>query len=653
MGNKGKDSMLNARMTLILRKLMTLESPITGVYLANINQVTTRTTRNDVKNLNEIISEYGAKIHTVMGKGYQLEVTDNQEFKYFLRDILDEEVSNDSLVPSLPEERMAYLIKRFLLSNSYLKMDDLADEIYVSKSTIQNDLKNVKKVLADYDIYLESRPNHGLKAVGDELKLRFCMAEYVFDRTEEISDKLPNDLFSSFNKKDMDAVLKIILDEVKAHDITLSDIAINNLLIHIVIAYKRIRDGHHVSLYHADFEEIAEQTEFQVAEHIVKKVENILNVTFPEEEVAYVAIHLLGTKMVSVSGKRDEKNVDHLINPETHQLIDAILEKIEDKMDLKINRDKELIVALGLHLKPAINRYKYDMNIRNPMLKDIKRNYPLAYEAGIIAGLAIEEHTGSKINENEIGFLALHIGAAMERRKMEQEPKRCLIVCASGLGSAQLLYYRIKSKFEGKLEVVGTTEYYKLNQYNLNAIDFIISSVPIPENISTPVIEVNSVLGKQDIEHIQSFILENEQSIYDYFQPELLHLRKGFSSKHAVLSFMCKYLEDQSMVDRSFWDAIYEREKVATTAYGNLVAVPHPISPQSDETFLSVCTLENPINWGKQPVQFVCVLSVKRNSMEDLQSMYDLLGKIIDSPSTVQKLIKSESYNEFVKVLLQ
>ncbi|HLS09400.1 transcription antiterminator, partial [Lentibacillus sp.] len=455
--------MLNTRMKHILRELMASESPLTGAYLASVNQVTARTTRNDVKNLNKIVSEYGAQIHTVMGKGYQLKVIDDHKFRRFLRENLSEEEAIDNLVPSLPEERTAYLIKRFLLSNGYLKLDDLADEIYVSRSTIQNDLKNVKKVLDHYDIHLESKPNHGLKAVGDELKLRFCMAEYIFDRSEEISDKLPDELFSSFPKKDMDAVLEIIVDEIKVYDITLSDIAINNLLIHIVIAYKRIKEGHHVSLYHTDFKEIAEQREFQVAERIVKKVERTLDVRFPEEEVAYVAIHLLGTKMVSVPGTSYEKSVDRLINPDTYQLVDAMLEKIEEKMNLKINRDQELMVALGLHLRPAINRYKYGMNIRNPMLEDIKRNYPLAYEAGIIAALAIEEHTGSEINENEIGYLALHIGAAMERRKMKKEPKRCLIVCASGLGSARLLYYRIKSKFEGKLEVLGTTEYYKLN----------------------------------------------------------------------------------------------------------------------------------------------------------------------------------------------
>src|SRR5699024_7752482 len=83
-----------------------------------------------------------------------------------------------------------------------------------------------------------------------------------------------------------------------------------------------------------------------------------------------------------------------------------------------------------------------------------------------------------------------------------------------------------------------TTEYYKLNEFDMNTIDFVISSIPIPAEISVPVIEVNSVLGKQDIEHIESFLMEHEQSIHEYFQPELLHFRKDFGSKEEVLLFM-------------------------------------------------------------------------------------------------------------------
>ena len=67
-------------------------------------------------------------------------------------------------------------------------------------------------------------------------------------------------------------------------------------------------------------------------------------------------------------------------------------------------------------LKPAINRFRYGMNLRNPMLDSIKANYPVAFEAGVIAGMVLKEEMGLEIHENEIGYLALHIGAAMERR---------------------------------------------------------------------------------------------------------------------------------------------------------------------------------------------------------------------------------------------
>lgn len=639
--------MFNSRMRTILRELMAAQTPITGAYLANLNQVTARTTREDVKSLDELILGHGASIDSVMGKGYQLEITDDTKFRKYLQTVFEKEVTTEGYVPESPEERTTYLIKRLLLSEGYLKLDDLADELYVSRSTIQNTLKPVKEILNNYDIKLESRPNYGLKITGNELKLRFCMAEYIFDRNDEKSQGLLDPQFSSIPQEDLDAISDIILRQIKEHHITLSDIAMNNLLIHIAIAYKRIKSGYHVTLYHTDLEEIMEQTEFQVAKKIVKEVEATFQVKFPQTEVAYIAIHLLGTKMLS------QKNevVGQVMEEEVFKLVNFALEKIEAELDLGIKDDKELILGLSLHLKPAINRYKYGMNIRNPMLEDIKKNYPLAFEAGIIAGLAIEEETGTEINENEVGYLALHIGAAIERSKLKSGPKRCLIVCASGLGTAQLIYYKLKSQFGRNLDVVGTTEYYKLNQYNLHEVDFIISSIPIAEELPAPVIEVNAIMGDNDLRKIESHIVDRKEDVDTYFRKDLMFLRKNFTTKEAALEFLHKTLYGKGLVDKHFLDAIYERENVAPTAFGNLVAIPHPIAPKSEQTFLAVCTLEKPIMWQDKPVQLICVLSVKKNSQEDLQAMYDQLGKIIDNSSMVQKLIKAKTAEEFMSVL--
>ncbi|WP_053217888.1 BglG family transcription antiterminator [Virgibacillus senegalensis] len=638
---------MNSRSTKILRELMAARSPLTSDYLANINQVTSRTTRQDVKQLDAILSPNGAFVESIRGTGYNLHIEDDQKFRHFLHDVLNEQTGEAMLIPVLPEERISYLIRRLLLADGFLKLDDLADEMHISKSTIQNDLKNAKKILANYDIHLESRPNYGLKATGSELKLRFCMAEYIFDRSEEAGQSLLNAQLTSLAKEDLTVIWKIILNQIKENGLTLSDIAINNLFIHLAIAYQRIKNGYHVSLYNIDLDDIIDKKEYQVAKKMVNRVEESFHVAFPQEEIAYIAIHLLGTKMIY----QTSMEIDQVMEDDIYQVVMRILDRMEEKLALGIKQDQELIISLGLHLKPAINRYKYGMNIRNPMLEDIKANYPLAFEAGLIAGLVLEEYTGAKIDENEIGYLALHIGAAIERQKLKTGPKRCLVVCASGMGSAQLLFYKLKSQFGEKLDVVGTTEYYRLNQASFDEIDFIVSSIPISEQLPVPVIEVNTILGETDLEKIKSFVSGTENRFADYFKKDLIFLQQDFTSKQEVLEFFSETLTERQLVDETFLSAVEEREEVAPTAFGNLVAVPHPITPQSNQTFLAFCTLKRAIDWSGKRVQFVCLLSVEKNSTADLQSMYDLLGRVIDDPNIVQKLLKAQTYEAFMQIL--
>lgn len=632
--------MLNSRMETILGELLADDGTISGSYLANINQVTTRTTRQDVKDLNGILEDFGATIDTVMGKGYRLVINDEKSFREYLKSTFTH--AHLDTVPKTPEKRISYLLNRLLLSKDYLKLEDLADELFISKSTIQNDIKGLKQILNNYDIRIVSRPNYGLKVEGDEVKLRFCMSEFIFNRKEPISELY----LDSVSEEDYKKISAIILHQINLHQITLSDIAINNLLIHILIAYKRIKSGNYVKMYKQNMIELTNHYEYQVASEIVKEVELTFHVIFPEEEIAYIAIHLLGTKLLTQSTEVVEKVIDDQVI----KIVNEMLSKVEEKLNIGVKDDKELYLALTLHLKPALNRFKYGMNIRNPMLDDIKKNYPLAFEVGVIAGLAIEELTATKIDENEIGYIALHIGAAIERRKLKLSPKRCLIVCASGLGTAKLIFYKLKAHFGQNLDVIGTTEYYKLNSFNIQEIDFIVSSIPIPQDTPIPVIEVNAILTDTDLLKIENKIMEKGEISNHFIKDELVYLQQNLESMDEVFHFFDTKLREKKLVKDSFLEAMYEREKVTPTSFGNLVAIPHPIIPMSEETFLAVCTLTKPIEWKNKPVQLVFVLSVKRGSQEDLQDLYKSLGNLIHNRQAVQQLIKAKNYNEFITI---
>ncbi|WHZ03823.1 BglG family transcription antiterminator [Neobacillus sp. YX16] len=640
--------MLNSRTIAILRELLAVDTPITSEYLANVIQVTSRTIRNDIKELETIISKYGASIKSIRGAGYTLKIDDDKVFRKFLLEEFQSEKLKPSMLPNTPEERVHYLMQRLLLTENFLKLEDLADELFISKSTVQNDLKDVKKTLQTYDLSFEVKPNYGLKVKGEEVKLRFCMSEYVFNRIQT-----EYDLHSSQKPlipiDEMKMIRAIILEQIKENDITLSDIGLNNLIIHIAIACRRITDGNYVILNNEELKDVTNQKEYGVANKIVREIENRMKVDFPETEIAYVAIHLLGTRMI-----RHLNNIDgdlrNYIDKDIYRLTMEILDSIETKLTLGLKDDLELIVAIGLHLKPAISRYRYGMNLRNPMIDEIKSNYPIAFEAGIIAGMVLKRDLGIDIDENEVGYLALHIGAAIERRAIHTEPKRCMIVCASGVGSARLLSYKLQSKFGARLEIVGTTEYYKLNEVPFDTLDFIVSTIPIKESLPVPVIVVNTFLGGNDFERVEKELGERKHGTLEYTKKELVFLQEKFETKEEVLCFLGDKLEKLGLVDSSFIDAVLEREALSPTSFGNLVAIPHPITPKTDSTFWAICTLQKPIDWGGKRVQFICLLSIEKNSSTYLQKMYALLVKIVEDIRIVQQLLKCKTYDEFLEV---
>ncbi|MCM2534380.1 helix-turn-helix domain-containing protein [Neobacillus pocheonensis] len=176
--------MLNPRMTAILRELMKAETPVTSEYLAKVLAVTSRTARNDIKELEAIVEDFGASIKSIRGTGYQLEFHQDQIFRQFLQGIMNHEKEKYDEVPTLPEDRVHYIFKRLLLAEGYCKLDDIADELFISRSTLQNDLKDVKHIFRRYGIILDKRPNFGLKVNGDEFKLRLCMADHLFQKIE-------------------------------------------------------------------------------------------------------------------------------------------------------------------------------------------------------------------------------------------------------------------------------------------------------------------------------------------------------------------------------------------------------------------------------------------------------------------------------------
>ncbi|WML42148.1 BglG family transcription antiterminator [Neobacillus sp. OS1-2] len=638
--------MVSKRQRDIVLSLMKEKEPVTAEWIAKELGVSDRTIRTEIKDLQSQSSSLGGRIESVRGKGYLLEIKDfnvfEKEFSPNTNDTI-EEVQSDF---SEQSNRVLYMLKRFLLEREPIKLESLEEELFISKPKLQNDLKLVREILESYHLKLVSRPHHGTQVEGDEYMKRLCFSNYILRRNSNLN--IDSHSFHLLDQNQFEKIKETIIKKVNEYKIEISDIALENLATHITIGCKRIEEGFVIEILEND---LAEKYPFEkiVANEIVKEVEEFTSLKFPKSEIDYIIVHLLGTKLIHKNTLQEFSKFD-----EVDTIIHCMIERLKTELNWDFHEDSEFIQALALHIRPAMNRLRYNMNIRNPLLDEIKRKYPSAFEGAAIASRCIDEYLEVEVGEHEIAYIALHIGVALERIKTRQKKvKRVIIVCASGVGSAKLLFYRLQNVFKDEIDIVATTNYYQLKEYDLSAIDFIISTIPIKEEIGVPVQVVNTFLGEGDIANIRkglsSAIVCEEQS---YLDESRVFIHKEFENKESVIRFLCEELFTQKLVSKEYVNSVLEREAVAPTSFGNLVAIPHPLTPETEETFWTVCTLKKPIEWAdKHRVQFICLLNIRKVPEDDLERMYKRLIALVENSTTVQKILKSESAEEIIKIL--
>ncbi|PLR98522.1 BglG family transcription antiterminator [Bacillus sp. T33-2] len=633
--------LLSKRQKDILMYLIKSSEPIPADWIAKELGVSDRTVRDELKQIQQNSSMLGINIESIRGKGYIIKVLHRELFAKATSHFSQE---NNQLINSFEEQeyRVRYILKRLLLAQDFLKLESLEEETFVSKSTLQTDLKLVRKMIQKYKLNIINRPHYGTKIEGDEYMKRLCLSDSMLNRNRRSMVHMDSDQL--LDKELLENIRAILITKANNHNINISDFELENLAVHIAIACKRLQEGFIIEPIHIEFNK--EHTfEKIVSAEIIKEVESLTKLSFPKSEIDYIIVHLLGTKLLT---NQDSDQFD-----DVHTIVNRILEKLKTELNWDFSGDKEFIKSITLHLRPAINRLKYGLNIRNPLLSQIKTKYPSAFEGAVIASKSIEEILDKEVGQHEIAYLALHIGVALQRMKEQQKKvKRVLIVCASGVGSASLLYYHLENVFQGEIEIVDTISYYKLIAYNLSDIDFIISTIPIEENLGVPVLVVNTFLEDADIIKIKNKLTSNQNDKQEYLDPSRIFIHKEFENKESTIQFLCNELHKQGLVSKNYAELVLEREKLAATCFGNLVAVPHPIRAETSDTFWTICTLKSPIQWDDDKmVQFVCLLNIEKGSEERLSGMYQQLIKVIENKSVVQKLIKSQSKEEIINIM--
>lgn len=630
---------INKRRKKIFDMLKEHQAGLSGEFMSQQLGVSSRTIRSDIKALQEYLVEYDIRIISSPNKGYRFnkfEQLDTAE-----QNLFQEGVSNLETA----KQRINYILYRLLentLNDVSITQNDLAEEMYISLSTLKMHLNEVKDILKKYDLKIAQYKTKGIKISGEENKLRYCIVDI---KNIHLENEFFQNLISNINTNLLDDIIKKVLSGRK---LQLTDRSQKKLCMYIAIAIQRSKNNKTVVYPSSLTNKIENTFEYNVAKEIVENIYTQLNTDLSCSEVYYITQCLLASKkLIDVSESTNKKHVKNLVN--------IILKEIYEKLSIDFTNDEYLIDGLTLHLNIALTRIQFQMNIRNELLETIKNDYPLAFQMGVIAGKIVEQYDNIKINENEIGYIALHFGAALSRNGIKEniQAKNIIIVCSSGLGISVLLKAKVEEHFHNRLNVIKVLPGYEVDEKILENVDYVLSTVPLKNVSSDKIIRINRMLQKEDVENIENRIFHKTDTdlieITTFFNKDNFYIDKDFETKEECINFLADEAIKKDLMDEMSKESIFEREEISSTSIGDLTAIPHPISTDTKKSFISILVLNKPIMWGDFLVQVVFLLNIEKSKASLWEPMFLKLYNYIKEKNGINSLLKNKSYDMFLK----
>lgn len=631
--------MLTKRQNMIMTIMNNQKDWIVGKDLAKLLNVSDRTIRNDIAAINEFYAD--TMIESNIRKGYRIQ---GEKVKRFIEETKKE-------IPETGEERR-WLILKTLVEHNQVNIYQLADQMCISEFSLENDMNKIRKLLDNYQGLKVIRQSNMLQLSGGEREKRHLYEELI---SYKISGNLwnLNKVAENFMRFDLLKVKELLKDIFEEFHYQMNEVRIPTLLIHVGVILERNFACHFLK---EDEEQQGKygREEYEISRHFFEKIGARLSLQVREAEICDFAIYLEHGKR---KGYCEEEQLQGLAS----DLVQHIIVEIREHFDIDFSEDCEFRLGLEVHTVSLLKRHYANVEIDHTCLEEVKRKYPLIFEMGVWVCKIMEEHLNIIISENEISFIALHLGSAYERANLRRK-YRCLLICPHNQTVKDLCIQKIVNRSQDRMEIVGCMSYFEESLIREKNLDLILTTQPVAHALDIETTEISMFFAHTDEAAVFQTLNRLDQIRYrNNFQFFILNLirEEFFTANMAVeepekiISDMCDKLYARGYVKENFKEGVLKRERLSPTSFFHGFAIPHNMSHQETiHSAISTAILKQPVQWGSYEVRFVLLLAITEENRNFLKIFFDWLDDIVSNPEKFARLLEVQDYQSFVNTLL-
>lgn len=501
---------LHARQKRLLYILNGMHGIATGKELALKLGVSKRTIRNDITEINEALHGYKIQIKSIRGKGYSLYIEDRKLFHKLFSEY-------DNI--QTKEDRIKYLLMLLIRNESWSDLRNLEDSMFISRTTLENDIREIKNRIVDRQPYIQLvRMGNLIKLENNEGKKRKILVHLYYENWDYHSRDgimLKEDLISQDLLNQSRILLKKILKE---YNIELDDFGMIYMVLSISVAYARTLEEQKLKVmnYRCSDPHINE-----AAKALLEQMKSLWEVEFEEEEWHWMADVLDQLTLLNLQNITKEQVLKR-VSKESIELLEKLLEEVKNNYFVDFASNSKFYINMLTHIQALLNGM-ISVHIQNEYLvEELRMKYPLLGDICCYLCRRIENITGLRMRRSEENYLFPLLLIAQENtlRHYFAEGIKVVLVSHLNIGMSEYLLQKLEEIYGIRLDIRGPIPIYDRDKIDQIQPEFIISTVQMNDfrEFDIPIIIVSPLISHAEKSRIEKCINNIEK---EYLHPSL------------------------------------------------------------------------------------------------------------------------------------
>lgn len=437
--------------------------------------ISQRTVYRELPEITRIMQEHGMTLESVSRKGL-LAVGSPQALEHLKKTLNQQK----TVLIVNPEQRADYILLYLLNEKEFIKTEAIAIDHQCALTTVRADLVKIQEKVANYDLQVIQQKGQGVLINGKSIEKNHLIADILLEWVDETifyewlnSQKDVSDPFlgriEEYGYREILNHVHCVVQKMIEQDLNKVNQFKTRDYLEMVLLLSFMLSCHGTEYQYRQYMESELKPKYKEwAKNIEKCISEKFSIELTQEEQTYVQW------IVLVCSARGEHTITTIRDQVLNKEIMKFIQFVENKIGIYLVRDRQLREGLYAHMDKALVRIRSNMQIINPALKEIKKDYGELFDV-------IKEGTrlifkDDYFPEDEIAYLVLYFAVSLD--KIVKKSFRVIVVCSGGMGSSKMLANTLEKEIP-EINIVKTASIVALRQERLEDYDLILSTIPL------------------------------------------------------------------------------------------------------------------------------------------------------------------------------